>query len=197
MSIARLILIAIVRLQYVEKQIMSDDPSLSGATTAVLTQIEVFYSLVAVTIPCLRAFPAAFVTNYGAMGVETIMNGSYVAGSSQTKDAKASDTTNFALQSLQSAKRAIGRHEKQTEAHTDHDPPSVSVERLRPDPVGNHISTGHGKSSRSGDDVGSVGSDESTRGMIIKKEVAWQVDSESYRARSVSAASPERTVSER
>lgn len=126
------------------------------------------------------------------------MHGSYVAGSTKIKDSKAStsNTTNFALQSLESAKRVIGRHEKHADAHSGQDSSSMSVERLRPDQVSNRISTGRGKAVLGADDAGSVGSDESTRGMIIKKEVAWQVDSESYRGKSISDA-PVGPISER
>lgn len=179
-----MILIAGIRLQQIERQIDSTDPTLSGATAAVLTQVELFYSLVAATIPCLRPFLAAFVTNYGAMGGDTIMHGSHI-GTSRAKGSKGSNAASFALQSLDSAKRALGRREKPAGSSVNRDPASMSAEGLRPDVVSNRVSAGHGKSLRVAQDAESVGSDESTRGMVIKKEVAWQIDTESYRTRSV------------
>lgn len=62
---------------------------------------------------------------------------------------------------------------------------SHSSQILRPDAVANRASAAHGKGYHSRRDVDSVGSDESTRGMVIKKEVAWQVENESVRTRSI------------
>lgn len=82
---------------------------------AILTQTELFYSIVAATIPCLRPFLAAFITNYGAMGGDTIMHGSHIVSNSRAKDSKGSGSTSFALHSLDAAKRSVGRHEDDAE----------------------------------------------------------------------------------
>lgn len=183
------ILIAVIRLQYVERQIESDNPTLVGATATVLTQTELFYSVVAATIPCLRPFLAAFVTNYGAMGGDTILGGSYVI-SAHHKESKGSGAS-FAMRSLDSAKRAANRSEKRPVQQLPvTGAAGGNADTLRPDQVSNRISAGHGKGHHAAHDASSVGSDESTRGMIIKKEVAWQVDSQSWRTRSHHGVQP-------
>ena len=170
-------MIAGIRLHYIEQQLASSDPTLSGAITAILTQVELFYGLVAATIPCLRPFLSAFVTNYGSMGGETIMGGSAIGGSVHVKGSKASKTS-IALQSIDSARRTTGTNEKTMDSTTSWHNGAAT---LRPDQVSNRFSVGHVKGVRSDNDVSSVDSDESTRRMIIKKSVAWQVDSESFR----------------
>ena len=73
MEVIRVIAVAAVRLRYIFIQTSSPNPTLVGAITGVLTQLELFYGIMAATIPCLRPFLAGFTTNYGAMGHDTVM----------------------------------------------------------------------------------------------------------------------------
>jgi hypothetical protein len=102
-----------------------------------------------------------WVTNYGSMGADTVINGSLVVSDSRTKGFVSSNNSNFAMQSFD---RKTGK-----KTLTSQDPPEVGNGGLRPTNVNNRFSVGRGKT---GNDADSVGSDESTRGMIIRKEVA-------------------------
>ena len=141
---------------------------------------------VAATIPCLRPFLGAFVTNYGAMGGDTIINGSHIGGSSGAKGSKGSKGlgSSFTLRSLDknatssSDGRKFGGHELADTNNQLH----------RPDLSSGRISANKSKIQHGGNDAISVGSNESTKGMMIRKDITWQVDSESHHKRSLSDA---------
>lgn len=131
------------------------------------------------TIPCLRPFLAGFATNYGAMGVDTVIAGSQVGNSSGHRGEKGS--SNFAMMSMQSSSagplpatgKGKGRMSRSQRRLSDND------RGMRSDHPTHRTSISHetvhgGK----GADASSVSSDNSTR-MIIKKEVQWHVNSDS------------------
>lgn len=70
---ARLIAITIARLHYIYMTLDSSNPTLTGALAGVTSQTGIWYSIMAATIPCLRPFLAGFVTNFGAMGGDTVI----------------------------------------------------------------------------------------------------------------------------
>nr|POE89964.1 hypothetical protein CFP56_20433 [Quercus suber] len=169
------IAIAAIRLRYVLRQIHSSNPTLDGAINAILTQLEIFYSIMAATIPCLRPFLAGFVTNYGAMGGGTIMNGSQI-GHARPHDDKVLDSKN-SFPSSSSHSR-----ENHAPAATNNRSPAngygygndhVPLGLLRPDRAEVTATISHGV--RSPHDALSTDSNDSRR-MIIKKEVDVQID---------------------
>ena len=186
----RVIAIAALQIHYLAQKLSSTNETLDGVPTIICRQTEIFYAIMASTIPCLRPFLASFLTGFGAMGGETVMAGSQVgnSGSNNSREKSA-----YALGSTQSADRV----EKAKEARRSSR--SMGLTMMRGgrgsrdlDNFGNdaqnqaHVSTSHdttGSSSRtavptvaSGDAV-SIASNESMK-MIITKEVQWHVDSE-------------------
>jgi hypothetical protein len=61
----RVIVIAIVRLIYLNSVDRSSDPTLAGVDANICTQILLHYSLMAATIPCLKPFVISFNTGWG------------------------------------------------------------------------------------------------------------------------------------
>ncbi|KAL1583924.1 hypothetical protein WHR41_07355 [Cladosporium halotolerans] len=165
------IAIAGLHLHYIKKEINSPNQPLEVVAT-ICRQTEIFYAIMASTIPCLRPFLASFFTGFGAMGGETVIAGSQVGGSNSREKSA------YALGSMQSADSDVRRSKRRSRAAG-----------LRPSPrrdnFGNteqgtsYVSAADGdaSSSRAAADASSVTSNDSTR-MIIKKEVQWHVDSE-------------------
>ncbi|KAF2724726.1 hypothetical protein K431DRAFT_300604 [Polychaeton citri CBS 116435] len=200
-----LIAIAAITLTYRIDQIDSTNPTLTGAITAVLTQLEVFFAIMATTIPCLRPFLAGFITNFGAMGGETVMGGSQI-GNSKEKSGSKSNSGNgsragigseskgsFAMASLASAGEQdpantnAGKKRKGKSRSQDR---SAMAASFRPDLTNHeaHISrvptrtdaSGAGATGATTADNSSISSHDSQR-MIIRKEVEWQVESDGSR----------------
>lgn len=165
------IAIAGLHLHYIKNEINSPNQPLEVVAT-ICRQTEIFYAIMASTIPCLRPFLASFFTGFGAMGGETVIAGSQVGGSNSREKSA------YALGSMQSADSDVRRSKRRSRAAG-----------LRPSPrrdnFGNteqgtsYVSAADGdaSSSRAAADASSVTSNDSTR-MIIKKEVQWHVDSE-------------------
>ncbi|KAM3421996.1 hypothetical protein BST61_g2373 [Cercospora zeina] len=170
-----LIAVIIVRLIYLRDLEGADDPTLGGTITVVLTQLEIFYGIMAATIPCLRPFIAGFVTNYGAMGRETVMGGSHIGGASR-KDPEESKGSSFAMSAITSkdrGKRALVMKEKRTKSANRHNMSGTS-------PVEDKFRLDKGRNDtqvRGGYDARSIASDGSTK-MIIKKQTHFHVGSE-------------------
>ncbi|KFY42604.1 hypothetical protein V495_04422 [Pseudogymnoascus sp. VKM F-4514 (FW-929)] len=57
---------AALRLYYLDIQLSSSDPTLSGTLASVCAQIEISYAIISATIPCLRPFMSSLNTHYGA-----------------------------------------------------------------------------------------------------------------------------------
>lgn len=157
-----------LQVHYLAQEINSTNQPLDGVPATICRQTEIFYAIMASTIPCLRPFLASFFTGFGAMGGETVIAGSQV-GNSREKSA-------YALGSMQSAESSARRSKRRSRGLR-------SARRNSRDNFGNDsqnhavVSTDAGGSSRTAADGSSVTSNDSTR-MIIKKEVQWHVDSE-------------------
>lgn len=126
------------------------------------------------TIPCLRPFLAGFTTNYGAMGVDTVIAGSHIGSSSGHREKGGS--SNFAMTSMQSTNdnthKGKGRMIRSSQRHSNND------RGLRSDNPHHRTSISHETvDGGKGADAVSVSSDNSTK-MIIKKEVQWRVNSD-------------------
>jgi hypothetical protein len=79
----------------------SPNPTLDGVAATICRQTEIFYAIMASTIPCLRPFLASFFTGFGAMGGETVIAGSQVGSGSHSRGEKGSSS--YALGSMQSS----------------------------------------------------------------------------------------------
>jgi hypothetical protein len=79
----------------------SPNPTLTGVAATICRQTEIFYAIMASTIPCLRPFLASFFTGFGAMGGETVIAGSQVGSSRASRGEKGSSS--YAMGSMQSS----------------------------------------------------------------------------------------------
>ncbi|KAI7498363.1 hypothetical protein KC367_g5144 [Hortaea werneckii] len=165
-----LIPISIIRLEYINQELSSSNPTLTGAVAGVLTQLAIFYSLMAATLPCLRPFLAGFVTNYGAMGGSTVIGGSQLGSSKRDeKDIKGS----FVMASMHSSgshgTSSPGGFRKQKQRASQ----QMNEEMFRPDRVRNKANATHPQ--HHSHDASSIGSSESTKGILVQKDVTWQI----------------------
>lgn len=118
---SRLLLIAItiLRLHYLKSSLLSSNPTLEGVSVVLLTQLELGWSLISATIPCLNPFMRAVSTKLGSMDAETIMNGSYLV---DTNKAGGGDATgagsggSYGLRSFVSRKSRILRSHRSTKS---------------------------------------------------------------------------------
>lgn len=138
----------------------------------------------AATLPCLRPFLAGFVTNYGAMGGTTVIGGSQLGSSKRDeKDTKGS----FVMASLQSSGSHGGsspggfRKQKQRASQ------QMNEDMFRPDRVRNKANATHPQHHHS-HDASSIGSSESTKGILVQKDVTWQISEDNSRSPQQSAA---------
>lgn len=185
----RVIALAALQIHYVAQKLSSTNETLDGVPTTICRQTEIFYAIMASTIPCLRPFLASFFTGFGAMGGETVIAGSQVGNSGSNSREKSA----YALGSMQSADSATRRGENAPAKEKRRSRSGLVVMRggrgsRDLDNFGNdaqnqaHISHDTtGSSSRTAvpaaGDAASIASNESTK-MIITKEVQWHVDSE-------------------
>ncbi|KAI6827228.1 hypothetical protein KC332_g7161 [Hortaea werneckii] len=173
-----LIPISIVRLEYINQELGSSNPTLTGAVAGVLTQLAIFYSLMAATLPCLRPFLAGFVTNYGAMGGSTVIGGSQLGSSKRDeKDTKGS----FVMASMHSSgshggMNSPGGFRKQKQRVSQ----QMNEEMFRPDRVRNKANATHPQ--HHSHDASSIGSSESTKGILVQKDVTWQISEDNSRS---------------
>nr|POE62543.1 hypothetical protein CFP56_69879 [Quercus suber] len=179
-TLQSVIAISAIRLFYVLRQISSSNPTLDGAINAILTQLEIFYSIMAATIPCLRPFLAGFVTNYGAMGGGTIMNGSQIGQPRQRIDKPLDSGTSFPTSSSSRSRENIPAVANRTNAKSNgysqsNGSGNVPLGLLRPDRAEVTAVISHGIWDPH--DAPSIQSNDSGK-MIIKKEVDVQIDRE-------------------
>lgn len=72
----RIIIPAILRLQWLEIQYSSLDPTLDGVLASVFTQIQLSFAIFATTSPILRTFMEAWNTHYGGPNhIRTLVSG--------------------------------------------------------------------------------------------------------------------------
>jgi hypothetical protein len=165
----RVIALAGLQIHYLAVKLNSSNQPLDGVATTICRQTEIFYAIMASTIPCLRPFLASFFTGFGAMGTETVIAGSQV-GHSREK-------SGYALGSMESSQSAARREKRksrgaqQRERERELDNFGIESQNRA------HVSHDTGSSRRTAADASSITSNDSTK-MIIKKEVVWQVDSE-------------------
>jgi len=191
----RVIATAALQIHYQGQKLHSENPTLDGVAATICRQTEIFYAIMASTIPCLRPFLASFFTGFGAMGGETVIAGSQVGNSGSNSREKSA----YALGSMNSGDSATRRAgekatTKEKEKRRSHGASGLTMMRggrgsRDLDNFGNetqnqaHVShDSTGGSSRTavpstGADAISIASNESTK-MIITKEVQWHVDSE-------------------
>lgn len=158
----RLIAFESLRLSRFHTFVQSENPTFTAIDHFVWTQVELYYSLIACTVFCLRPFMDAITTHYGTAG-------DYSLGSSsrtQQQSASSRSQESYALQSV--AREHIGRKAEYifpTGAGTG------TVEANTLAPRGNSRG-GAGNSDHEEDN--SVWSVESSR-MLIRKDVEYSV----------------------
>lgn len=74
-----LIAVTILRLHYLTLGFQSANPTLVALPAVLLAQVELGWSIISATIPCLNPFIRAISTKYGAMDSETIMDGNHLS----------------------------------------------------------------------------------------------------------------------
>lgn len=131
----------------------------------------------AATLPCLRPFLAGFVTNYGAMGGSTVIGGSQLGSSKRDeKDTKGS----FVMASMHSGSHggtnSPGGFRKQKQRASQ----QMNEEMFRPDRVRNKANATHPQ--HHSHDASSIGSSESTKGILVQKDVTWQISEDNSRS---------------
>ncbi|OCL15262.1 hypothetical protein AOQ84DRAFT_329710 [Glonium stellatum] len=150
---------AVLRLHYIGIRINSVNPTLEGTIALVWTQVELDYSVMACTIPCLKPFMIAVSTNYGSIApTKATLNGSSGLSGDRSKGS-------FALTSVSRSKTRSPM------------PTELGGARLRMDKAFNSTSVTYNGQP----DQHSVGSNDSTK-MIIKKETEWTVERETDKA---------------
>jgi hypothetical protein len=188
----RLIAITILRLYYLNLGFTSSNPTLIGLPALLLAQIELGWSLISSTIPCLNPFMRAVSTNYGAMGTDTIMDGSHLSNTNKGSHGGGS----YGIRSIFSNKsqNLMSKHSAKSttliSSSSHHEPQATTIEmrayRNNEDNVlhvpiyrGDHSSTTARVYSEGRVDAASIGGDsnDSTR-MIIRKEVQWLVQTD-------------------
>lgn len=159
LTLARVILTAIVRVHYIALQLRSSDPTFDWVPAGICTQVLMNYSLMAATFPCLKPFVISFNTGWG--------QGNQGIGSS------------YVLESFSRQKRDGSRGLKSDNIVSDskHSKP-VNNFPLRPDPHTHNWSIGHDgnqiRPARGEDADGSMTSQESQQ-MIIRRTAGWSV----------------------
>jgi hypothetical protein len=164
------IAVIILRLTYLRKELISQNPTLDGAIPALLRQVEIYYGLLAATVPCLRPFISGFSTNFGAMDCETVMGGSNI-GTARSKG------SSVGLSSMASRRRASKQSTIREKPTSPTSPRNMNFDfgdSLRPDVTGNQTRATRGVIPCY--NRGSVGSDETK--LIIQKQVQFSVGSE-------------------
>ena len=182
----RVIALAALQIHYLATKLSSNNETLAGAPTTICRQTEIFYAIMASTIPCLRPFLASFFTGFGAMGNDTVIAGSQVINSREK--------SSYALGSMQSAESAARREREKGKEKgksrvggvgglrfgrrdSSRDLDNFGVDGQNQAHV-SHESGAFGRTAGAGGaDAASITSNDSTK-MIIKKEVQWHVDSE-------------------
>lgn len=94
----RILAPAALRLYYLNIELSSSDPTLSGALASVCAQIETSYAIISATIPCLQPFMSSLNTHYGAPAKPKSSTGTGSGGSNPLTP----------LESLTKAGRSLG-----------------------------------------------------------------------------------------
>ncbi len=186
----RLIAVTILRLNYLTIGFRSSNPTLDGVPASLVSQIELGWSLISATVPCINPFMRAVSTSYGALQSDTIMGGDHVSnlrkpsGTGSSYGLRSMISRKRALNSKQSGKSTTSAHSDRRESAAqdiihadgkDHESIPKSPRIYRGDQSSNMAQV----FSKGRVDTESIGgeSNDSTK-MIIKKEVQWVVESD-------------------
>ena len=178
-SYARLIAFATLHLHYLAGGITSTNPPLDLVGAIVWAQIELHYSNIAATVPCLKPFMSAVSTNYGATepAAMTTSGGSKLYGSSGSRSRPPKRKgSSYALGSMGKDRRgSMGGSRSGIFRMARRGPFKMNSETFGEEPSGTgngHMVVQQGKTRH---DSNSIGSNDS-RKMIIKKEVNIKVE---------------------
>lgn len=134
----------------------SDDPTLLGAFVAVWTQIELDYSIMAGTLPCLGPFMTPFSTSYQTRTPYILSQRS---------------AENYKLRSMSLA--SDHRPDDKSAVHTSvRECPQIDERILRPDQFSHAVTVSHGRDLKN--DQQSIESIDSQQ-MIIRKDIEWSI----------------------
>ncbi|KAF2464122.1 uncharacterized protein BDR25DRAFT_99683 [Lindgomyces ingoldianus] len=167
---APVIVFTATRLHYITSYTNSTNTRYSIIPALAYLQLEVFWALLAATIPTLKAFMRSFNSGFG-MEIDLDGYGSvsgYHQGSIPLQSLSKSNTRHGTSPSR------FGRKTREDSSALDDTREEVSKlvgSSIRPDNVGTQTSIYHPERAKGANSVGSDGSQE----MIIKREVQWTV----------------------
>ena len=171
MHIGRLIAFVLVRLHFLGRGIHSLNPTMGLVGAVVWAQINLHYSIVSGTIPCLRPFMMAVSTDYGATEPRTALGSKAYGSSGGSGNRKGSS---YALNSIGSGGGKI-RMNSETNPSMFHKA-RMGASRISSSNNVFRSERSHNKSivTHEAHDSNSIESNDSRR-MIIKKEVEINV----------------------
>lgn len=202
----RVIIPILTRLVYLGDKFSSSNPTLDGVLTAISTQIQICYAIIATTTPCLRPFMSALNTHYGGPKEPKTPSGTKLSASKLSKQSGNSDGSKrsatapksghvFPLEDMTTTTRTVHVNEEEdTKANrqSTFSETKVQVSPVRPT---------SGRWDRSGSDYrvavvsrnlsGSARSMQSndSRRVIISMDTEWQVEYQGGEAASASMGS--------
>ena len=147
---------AAIRLHYLNIALYSDDPTLLGVFVAVWTQIELDYSIMAGTLPCLGPFMTPFSTSYQTRTPQVLSQRS---------------AENYKLHSMSLS--SDHRPDDKSTVHTFvRECPQIDERIMRPDQFSHATTVSHGPGLKN--DQQSIESMDSQQ-MIIRKDIEWSI----------------------
>jgi hypothetical protein len=167
-----MILIVALRLAAIDKDGLSEDPTIRESQFITWTSTELHYSLVSATIPILRSFMTNLSTNYGAG--QGPAESTYGQGSTGSYDHSAlrsrgqhGTSHRFELKSMAGRGTALSQHL------------NFEKEETLPNAAGSLCV--YDPSNAKDTDAGSTGSNESQK-MIIRKDITWKIQRDDSRS---------------
>ncbi|KAI9701000.1 MAG: hypothetical protein M1836_001668 [Candelina mexicana] len=161
----------IIRLRYLVPTLNSSDYTFDSVYGLVCTQIELHYSLMAATIPCMKPFVKAFNTGYlGTAARQTNYGYGYGTGTFGNSDDKTNHGRSFALQSMRSRSADERKHVEPQHQKSTHNL-KLKEKELRPDMADSTVYVEHNQVQEESGSVTSHGSDQ----MIIRRTVGWDI----------------------
>ncbi|KAI9744980.1 MAG: hypothetical protein M1835_002655 [Candelina submexicana] len=160
----------IIRLRYLVPKLNSSDYTFDTVYGLVCTQIELHYSLMAATIPCMKPFVKAFHTGYlGTAARQTNYGYGYGTGTFGNSD-KTDHGRSFALQSMRSRSADERKNVEPQRQKSTHNL-KLQEKELRPDMADSTVFIEHNQVQEESGSVTSHGSDQ----MIIRRTVGWDI----------------------
>lgn len=170
------IIFCVLRIHYFFRAFFTTDPSFDGVMFSAWTQVELAFSVIAATTPCLKPFMSTISSNWGEAPKPELANSNPSGGSYGLRDlfGKSNKTTTNA------SKSEVATQERESQDTLGADLPYEPVHgnatnhrTLRGDSVSNTTTVMHGFPI--GDDRVSTRSNDSQQ-MIIRKETMYSVD---------------------